>query len=340
MDRRRLARDAPLLYRDDVHVPTRTLVLTLLGVLCVPGSTPAAAQLSGSVPVRTGFTPDPAVFPGTAAGGGRLLEAAGEAACGAGFFGREPSHVLDVETRVGFMRIYATSSADLVIAVRDGEGRWRCNDDTYGRHPSVEGTWLPGRVLVYVGTHDALASVEYELRLTETRSMRPGAGPEGGEAGDETGLARDAGLGIDDETGRFDGIRLRRGFLPDPRYLAGHTEPDDTGTVDVSVLGGDCHGFTPGAPAHLVTLQDDFDYLQLYVVPLMGDRWATDEAPGVSLVVLGPDGRFACDRGDEDGVEYDAATWGPGLYRVWVGSTEEGLRYDYRLGISEIRRVR
>jgi hypothetical protein len=236
--------------------------------------------------------------------------------------------------------VYATGPDDLAIAVRDGEGRWHCNDDTYGHHPSVEGTWLPGRVEVFVGTHTAGASADYTLRLTETRSMRPGAGPEGGEAADETGLARDAGLDIVAETGRFDGIRLRRGFLPDPRFLAGHTEPEDDGTVDLTILGGDCHGFTPGGPGHVITLLDDFDYLQLYVLPLSGDRWASDESPGVSIVVLGPDGRFACDRPTEDGVEIDAATWLPGTYRVWVGSTEEGLRYDYRLGISEIRRVR
>lgn len=302
-------------------------------------ATDVRAQM-GSVPIRTGFTPDPALFEGSTHGDGELRAADEEPTCRIGFFPGSPTHVLSLETRVGFLRIYATSDADLAIAVRDAEGRWHCNDDTYGRHPSVEGTWLPGRVDVWVGTHDHGASADYTLRLTETRSMRPGAGPEGGEAADETGLARDAGLGIDAEEGRFDGIRLRRGFLPDPRFMAGHTEPEDDGTVDISVLGGDCHGFTPGAPAHVVTLLDDFDYFQIYLLPLEADHWAMGETPMVSMLVLGPDGRFLCDHPDEDGVEIDATTWVPGTYRVWVGSIIEGQRYDYRLGVSEIRRVR
>lgn len=321
-------------------VLARPIQAVLAAALVLAPSGRVRAQALGSVSLRTGFTPDPALFEGTARGDAHLSAETSEPTCASGFFSREPSHVFVLETRIGFLRIYATSPADLAIAVRDAEGRWHCNDDTYGRHPSVEGSWLPGRVEVHVGTHEPGASAEYELRLTEARSMRPGAGPEGGEAADETGLARDAGMEIDAETGRFDGIRLRRGFLPDPRFLAGHTEPDDDGTVDLTVLGGDCHGFTPNGPAHVITLVDDFDYLQLYILPLMGDRWAIDEAASVSLTVLGPDGRFACDRGDEDGVEYDAATWAPGVYRVWVGATEEGVRYDYRLGISEIRRVR
>lgn len=330
MDARRRTRDAAL----------AALVAALAALAAGGAAGRAGAQVAGVVALRTGFTPDPAVFEGTAHGAQRLPAVASEPGCAAGFFGAAPSHVLMLETRVGFLRLYVTGTADHAIAVRDAEGRWHCNDDTYGHHPSVEGTWLPGRVEVYVGMHDPGASGAYELRLTETRSMRPGAGAEGGEAGDEAGLARSAGMRVDAETGRFDGIRLRRGFLPDPRFLAGHTEPDDDGTAELSVLGGDCHGFTPYGPAHIVTLLDDFGYLQLYLVPLTGDRWSDDAPPVVTLAVLGPDGRFTCDHGDEEGVELDAASWAPGVYRVWVGATEEGVRYDYRLGISEIRRVR
>ena len=284
----RLAQGAPVLYGASVLGLARPLAFAF-GAALAFGMTfattvAAEAQPTGVVPLRTGFTPDPVRFGGTTRGDARLAAAASEPSCAVGYFGATPSHLLELETRVGFMRLYATGEADLAIAVRDAEGRWHCNDDTYGRHPSVEGSWLPGRVEVFIGTHELGTSAKYELRLTEARSMRPGAGPEGGEAGDETGLARDAGLVIDTETGRFDAIRLRRGFLPDPRFLAGHTEPDDDGTVDISVLGGDCHGFTPGAPAHVITLIDDFDYLQLYVVPLSADRWPDDEPPSVSQV--------------------------------------------------------
>ena len=329
----------------------RALLLSLLVLVAGLGAD-AAGQASavdpvsttvypsdGTVPLRTGFVPDPAVLSGVAEGEGPMpLREPAE--CMMGFFERAPSHVFDFQTRVGFLRFYATGPGDLVLAVRDAEGRWHCNDDRFGRHPSVEGTWTRGRVEVWVGTHGARDRTDYQLRLTETRSMRPGVGPDSSDAGDESDLAEDAGMVIDADTGRFDGIRLRRGFLPDPRFLAGDsTVTEDEGGTDASLLGGQCHGVVSHAPSHVITLLDDFDFVQLYLLPLDLDHWPSDENPALSLIVLQPDGTFVCDDAS-DGIEISSATWVPGIYRVWIGTENGEAPRPYRMGISEIRRVR
>lgn len=301
-------------------------------------SAPSAQDVEGVVPLRTGFIPDPAVLYGTAAGDGP--SGATGTDCELGFFGGAPSHVLLLETRVGFLRLYATGPGDLAIAVRDADGGWHCNDDRFGRHPAVEGTFSAGRVEVWIGTHASGERSEYQLRLTETRSMRPGVG-DGGEAGDETALARDAGMEVDGTAGRFDGIRLRRGFLPDPRFLAGDAAvPENEEGIDANVLGGDCHGLVAHTPSHTIELLDDFDFFQVYLVPLDDTRWPGEEPPPISLLVLHPDGTFICDAGNADGIEISRARWTPGLYRVWIGVDAGEAALRYRLGLSEIRRVR
>src|SRR5690606_21549625 len=137
-----------------------------------------------------------------------------------GFVGGSPSHVLNLETRFGFLRLFATSDVNLVLAVRTADGSWLCSDDRFGPHPSVEGLFAAGRVEVYVGAATLGARGAYVLRVTETRSVRPGIGSDA--TWDEgAALARDIGLEIDAPEGGFENIRLRRGFLPDPRSLAG-----------------------------------------------------------------------------------------------------------------------
>jgi hypothetical protein len=314
------------------------MALYFLLVALSSGSASAQA-VDGVVPLRTGFVPDPAVLPGSASGE-RTLPVSDPPECAQGFFGSSPSHVLEIETRVGFLRMYATGPGDLAIAVRDAEGFWHCNDDRFGRHPSVEGTFSRGRVEVFVGTHALGERSEYQLRLTETRSMRPGVG-DGGEAGDERGLARDAGMDVDGTTGRFDGIRLRRGFLPDPRYLAGDAAmPEGEEGLDANVLGGECHGLVAHAPSHTVELLDELDFFQIYLVPLDDTRWPGDEPPPISIVALFPDGTFVCDAGNQDGIEISRARWVPGLYRIWIGHEPGETPVRFRLGLSEIRRVR
>ncbi len=280
--------------------------------------------------LRTGFVPDPVIVEGTARGERPASEL--DAAC-EGFVSRAPSHVYDVATRIGFLRLFATGPGDLVIVVRTPRGEVWCNDDRFATHPSVEGIVRTGEgpLEIYVGTHDADAECRYSLFLTETRSVRPGIGrDERAEA--SAALGEDVGLDTHASAGAHGGIRLRRGFLPDPRVLSGEAG----GPVDASLLGGSCRGRLANAPSHTLELREEFDFLQLYIDPR-----ETSDPGALSVVVMRPDGTFVCDvQRAADVPDVSAASWAPGLYRVWIGVDEEGATRAYHLGISEIRRVR
>jgi len=47
-----------------------------------------------------------------------------------------------------------------------------------------------------------------------------------------------------------------------------------------------------------------------------------------------------CDAANTEGLELSRARWEPGLFRVWVGLEPGQDPVRYRLGLSEIRRVR
>ncbi|UJR86016.1 hypothetical protein [Sandaracinus amylolyticus] len=286
----------------------------------------ARAQLEGAVHLRTGFIPDPAVLEGRATATRPASELA--SAC-TGFVGTSPSHVLALDTRFGYLRLFATADVDLVLAVRTARGEWLCSDDRFGPHPAVEGIFTSGRVEVWIGGKTLGTSGDYQLRITETRSVRPGIG-EASTWDEGEALARDLGLDVEATEGTHEGIRLQRGFLPDPRTIAGAAG----GPIDATSLGGTCRGHISARPTHAITLRSDFDFLQLWV-DAEGDR-----EEELTLIVLTPQGRFLCDVGTREVPDVAEAAWPEGLYRVWVGTLEEDVTEPHRLGISEIRRVR
>jgi hypothetical protein len=328
-------------------VPLRVALFAL--VVLTPASA-MHAQHEARVSIRTGFVPDPADFEGHVTGVQPLAPQAG-ADC-VGFFGTSPSHVFSLDTRFGLLRFYATAQTNLVLAARTEDGHWICNDDRFGTTPAVEGTFRPGRIEIWVGTHEPGVSVDYLLQLTETRSVRPGVGAMGIE--DDRSLAVELGMASEAENGRFDGIRLRRGFLPDPRWLEGDGGPaplpagsapaEAEDPIDVALIGTECRGLVDEQPSHVITLLDDFDFLQLFLCSTDDlERCVTPGEP-LSFVALGPDGRFRCDVSEGQFTELstgsDAGGWPAGAYRVWIGVHTPEVRPHYRMGISEIRRVR
>src|SRR5262249_37859319 len=153
------------------------------------------------------------------------------------------------------------------------------------------------------GTHTLGESGDYVLSFTETRSVHPGVGT--GAALDDTTAASELGLDVTAD-GRFDAIHVRRGFLPDPRWLEGEAglpavpPGADAGVaaiepIELTLLGNGCGGIVPAAAAHVVTLVEDFDFLQLYLCEPdpQGGVCVPTEQP-LSMVILGPDGAFRC----------------------------------------------
>lgn len=107
------------------------------------------------------------------------------------------------------------------------------------------------------------------------------------------------------------------GFLP----LSNMAGRDRRGLV--------CVGFADANPDHTMTLQQDFSSLTVQVNSGGNDT---------SLLIQGPDnGTVRCgtdtDRRNPDAQVQDS-DWAAGTYRIWVGSHNQGQRYDYSLQVS------
>lgn len=291
-------------------------VLSLLG-LVLAGDVRAQSTVS----IATGFTPDPLRIEGRAQGA-EPLEA--HAPGCRGFAGTAPNHVIELSTRFGFLRFFATSpeGAGLTLALHTPDGRWLCGGRPLLGAPREEGALEPGRYEVWVGAAQPGADIAYELHVTEFRSVTPATG-RAVVAATTTGGA-DIGLGLDADEGRHGDRRLRRGFLPDPRTDEGRAG----GPIDVASLGGGCRGHVEAAPNHVVDLRDPLDYFRIYV--------ARSEGP-TSLIIRTPSGGFLCSAPDGAMPRIERDAWAAGRYRVWVGSRAANATPEYVIGYTETR---
>lgn len=86
-----------------------------------------------------------------------------------------------------------------------------------------------------------------------------------------------------------------------------------------------CAGFADTAPDHIMVLQQDVATLTLQVNSGGNDT---------SLLIQGPDGTVRCgsdtDRRNPDALVQDQ-NWPTGTYSIWVGSHQQGQRYNYSL---------
>ncbi|MCA9610671.1 MAG: hypothetical protein KC619_33980, partial [Myxococcales bacterium] len=250
-------------------------LLVLILCLAVPAS--AAAQ-GDPIALETGFTPDPVRAPGET--GGAVLLSSRAPSC-RGYVGDAPSHVVDLRTGFGFLRMFLVAGRDLTLAVHGPDGGWRCAT-AQGERPALqEGRYPAGRYEIWVASPEASAEITYELQLTEFRSVGPG---ETREPGASSSL--DVGLDLDVEEGRERDRRIRRGFLPDPIEDRGTAQGD----IDVRLLGPRCLGFVTAQPSHVLTLRDDFDYLRVQLGGVRGTA---------TIVVRTPGGRYLCSSPEE-----------------------------------------
>lgn len=107
------------------------------------------------------------------------------------------------------------------------------------------------------------------------------------------------------------------GFTNGISALSSMAGRDRNGTI--------CAGFADTAPDHIMVLQQDFAALTLQVNSGGNDT---------SLFVQGPDGTIRCgddtDRRNPDAIIQDQ-NWPTGTYSIWVGSHQQGQRYNYSL---------
>lgn len=115
------------------------------------------------------------------------------------------------------------------------------------------------------------------------------------------------------------------GFVPDPVVAEGQAG----GPRDASGFDPACVGWITEDVSHLLEIRADFSMLRVVV-----------RSPGdTTLVIRRPDQTFVCND-DYEGLNPAIESAFPtGLYEVWVGSYEQGVRHAYKIGLSELSSV-
>lgn len=213
-----------------------------------------------------------------------------------------PDYVVEVVDANLMFSLYAQSSDDLVLAVRDPNGAWYCNDDASGLNPGVViGDSVMGDYAVYVGAYSQLGiGAQYQLMaaLGDPNWSGLGLSPRG----------EDAPM-IDPDTQPLLGaLDFDLETVLDPRVILDVR----SSVTDVVALGADCAGFVDlTAPDIVVNTGSALTQMMIYMA---------SDVDG-TLVVVGPDGTLFCNDDFEElnpGIVIQSPV--PGAYRVYAGT--------------------
>ena len=142
-----------------VEVPPQTDGTTL--------DTTSAVALSGTLPLATGFLPDPQLLDGTS--GGSLHAGSldiGKATSCEGWVNSAPNHMLTLSTEFNYLRLDVSSQGDTTLVVHGPNG-WSCNDEMNGLNPRVEGPFTAGTYRIWVGSYDHGQAHAYRIAISE-----------------------------------------------------------------------------------------------------------------------------------------------------------------------------
>lgn len=286
--------------------------------------------------LEPGFAPAARVLPGRSGGN---VNASGLSDQCRGQVPNVPQHRF--ATRSGFrqLRLFVQSSGDTTLVLRNGANIW-CADDTYGLNPGLDVALPPGAYEVYVGSYSAGESYPYELVLTESTALQPGAV-------DPAAVAQPApvaegwvqpgavvppqvprepsrALPLDTSTRPRFGQLTVTGVLTNDRNVSGRTVD---ATVNASAISGHgtCRGFVPATTSVNVTFRANQPFVRFFV------RSAVD----TTMVIQYPDGHVECS--DDSFGTLHPSIEGPldaGLYRLWVGVYREAEVHPFRLTIT------
>lgn len=121
----------------------------------------------------------------------------------------------------------------------------------------------------------------------------------------------------------FGTVSLNPGFVPDPHTATGTSG----GATDATSLGtAGCVGFIAGTPDHLFNATAAFSSL----------RVMAHSTADITLVIQKPDGSYICNDDSEGTNPLVEAPFAAGVYKVWIGSYEQGTNSPYTLGFSEL----
>jgi hypothetical protein len=91
-----------------------------------------------------------------------------------GFYADAPSHVLQVDASMGYLRVEAASAGDTTLALVSEDGGVWCDDDgAGGLNPRIEGELPPGVYYVWVGSYRREERAPYRLAVHDTGAGGP-----------------------------------------------------------------------------------------------------------------------------------------------------------------------
>lgn len=121
----------------------------------------------------------------------------------------------------------------------------------------------------------------------------------------------------------FGTVSLNPGFMPDPHTASGTSG----GATDATTLGtAGCVGYIAGTPDHLFNATQAFANL----------RVMAHSTADITLVIQKPDGSYLCNDDSEGTNPLVEGAFPTGVYKIWIGSYEQGTNSPYTLGFSEL----
>ena len=279
---------------------------------------------ANSFMVRPGFMPDPRTATGEA--GGPFDASTRDPNC-RGWIGAVSDHTLHVTSPFNYLRVVVSSPQDTTLVIQLSNGEYRCNDDSEGLNPMVEGSFPSGIHRIYVGTYARNATANYtiavsELRSTTAASIGGGTAAAPGTAPTPTPTPSAGGTSL---------VQLRPGFMPDPHTATG-TAGGPMAARQLTGNAQNCRGHLPNTPQHTLMAQAAFPRLRVLV---------NSGTVDTSLVIRTPNGQWFCD--DDGGEGFNPMFEGAfpqGTYQVWVGTySSSAPPAPYTIGFTELQSV-
>ncbi len=312
--------------------PLRPLLLPLLLILFAFSGSAAAQEVPlnpnavpdyGIAAGAAGFSPDP--FRVQAVTGGGEVNAVTRN-LGADCFGQisvQPdfrfSALSDFEA-LRFIFVADVVTADAALIVRDPNGDFWCNNDSFGvRHPTVTIEQAPpGDYNVWVGSLSA--RLMGDLYVTTRRDVTPTSTglniPRPTPAAPVTPAPTEIPAGMLNFTlpASFGAETLAAGFLPDPYWSV--VSGGGGLRVEEMQLGEACAGYASAAPTLTLTWTGISTRLRFLFAPL-------NDADDAALIVRDPNGVWSCNRDFAGGYtrpQVEFINPAVGAYHLWVSS--------------------
>lgn len=160
----------------------KAMILGSIAALAIAGTALAQAGLQiggrtanfGRRELAPGFVPDPVSVAVTSGGNIDASTLSLGPDC-VGFVTRQPDFILNLTGTSNDLRFYVTAGSDTTLVINGADGRWHCNDDSFGgTNPTVDIDRAgPGQYDVWIGSYRSNDPARGQLHITEVRSNHP-----------------------------------------------------------------------------------------------------------------------------------------------------------------------